>query len=79
VVRDGTVICPSSTRSHLYRATTKSALTGAYHNTFYIFKNSVLDVMEILADKFPSSFRTSPSEFGEMVENSQYRKFDGRI
>ena len=37
------------------------------------------NLTENLAEKFPSEFRISPSEFGEMVENSQHRKSDGRI
>ena len=32
-----------------------------------------------LAEKFPSELWIPPSEFGTMVENSQYRKSDGSI
>jgi len=38
-----------------------------------------MTLAENLAEGFPSEFRISPSEFGEMVENYRYRISDGRI
>ena len=36
------------------------------------------DLTENLAERFPSEFRIPLSEIGETVDNSHYRKSDGR-